>query len=663
MGWFDQDSDSDEEAKKTQRPLETFETVTSNFPLGVGTACTGNAKEDEDPLDSFMNSLSSTSAAAESKLKNRLDMDNEDEATAHWRDSKTDGETVMEPDLNLSKKAKRDDWDGRHTSSDTAPMLYSYESLSAKAALAQTFHKVGDGPQKPRVETTSKYDDAHEADSLRRTIDPLESVNHSCISYESFRKIFHEPNNSVEGSSWRSQNEVTCTVDIDPIQSFDQYGPTESLGNGIFATEILAYLSKNGFRDATTVQAQSIPVALAGRDLLVTSHTGSGKTLAYILPLVVHVLDQPHIVPNKDGPIAIVLTPTRELAKQVHLVAKKVMHVVGGKVCAVTGGTGTYEMSKELKKGCELIVSTPGRFIDMVKRKATNCQRITFCVLDEADKMLEMGFFDQCASILSNVRPDRQTLMFSATFGKKVERAARGWLRNPIRIAVGKTGSSSEHVDQHIIVLPSHDSKLAWLIEMLPILANVGKMIIFVASRDECDSVARKISGKGIAVDSIHGDRHQSDRNAAMTSLRKGKITALVATDVASRGLDVTGIMTVINFDPAKNMDSHVHRVGRAGRLSEKTSDNEQQSRGNAYTLLTTKNADFANSLMEAFQREGREVADDLIKLAVTSRHNGGGGRQKWNQSGLGYEDSDRGNNINVGSSHYQPSGKRSRWA
>jgi ATP-dependent RNA helicase DDX42 len=175
--------------------------------------------------------------------------------------------------------------------------------------------------------------------------------------------------------------------------------------------------------------------------------------------------------------------------------------------------------------------------------------------------------------------------------------------------------------------------------------------------------VARKISGKGIAVDSIHDDRHQSDRNAAMTSLRKGKITALVATDVASRGLDVTGIMTVINFDPAKNMDSHVHRVGRAGRLSEKTSDNEQQSRGNAYTLLTTKNADFANSLMEAFQREGREVADDLIKLAVTSRHNGGGGRQKWNQSGLGYEDSDRGNNINVGSSHYQPSGKRSRWA
>ena len=122
-----------------------------------------------------------------------------------------------------------------------------------------------------------------------------------------------------------------------------------------------------------------------------------------------------------------------------------------------------------------------------IKRKATNCQRITFCVLDEADKMLEMGFFDQCASILSNVRPDRQTLMFSATFGKKVESAERGWLQNPIRIAVGETGSSSEHVDQHIIVLPSHDSKLSWLIEMLPILANVGKMI------DNICSILRRI--------------------------------------------------------------------------------------------------------------------------------------------------------------------------
>jgi len=652
MGWFDEDSDSDEEVEK-RRPLklETFGTSTAHYALDKETKFAVDVKEDEDPLDSFMKSLSSTSAVEYSKKKNRLDLDNEDEATVHWKESKTGGEAMMGLDL---KKSTNDDSNEDHNS-DALSSRYSYESLTAKATMANTFHK--------ERHQASRKDDEGDAihDSCQRTIDPLESVNHACISYSTFRKKFHVPMNSALGASWRRENEVTCTMNIDPIQSFDQYGPSDTSANGLFVTEVLSYLNKTGFRQATIVQGQSIPVALAGHDLLVTSHTGSGKTLAYILPLVAHVLDQPHIVPNKDGPIAIVLTPTRELAKQVHLVAKKVLHVVGGKSIAVTGGTGTYEMSKELKKGCELVVSTPGRFIDMVKRKATNCERITFCVLDEADKMLDMGFFDQCGSILSNVRPDRQTLMFSATFGKKVERAARGWLRYPIRIAVGRTGSSSEHVDQHVLVLPSHEAKVAWLIEMLPILSSVGKMIIFVASRDECDSVARKISGRGIAVDSIHGERHQSDRNAAITALRKGKITALVATDVASRGLDVTDIMTVINFDPAKNLDSHVHRVGRAGRLSENSSDNTKHRRGNAYTLLTKKNADFANSLMEAFQREDREVADDLTKLAVTSRHHGGGGRPKWNQSGLGYQGFNDSNNVKVNNHSEGHEHKRSR--
>jgi len=668
MGWFDDNSDSDEEVKK-RRPLkletfdtfETLDTSTAQYALDEVTQAAGDVKEDEDPLESFMNSLSSSSTAVESKNKNRLDMDNEDEATAHWREHKAGCEAVMDLDL---KKLTQDDSDDFSNGALTSHS--SYKSITAKVAMAQTFHKAGEGRQASNSRKTSRKDDEGDVgdDSCQRTIDPLESVNHSSITYSAFRKIFHMPQHSALGISWRKENQVSCTMNVDPIQSFDQYGPSDTSENGLFATEVLSYLQKHSFHQATLVQAQSIPVALAGHDLLVTSHTGSGKTLAYILPLVAHVIDQPHIVSNKDGPIAIVLTPTRELAKQVHLVAKKVLHVVGGKSIAVTGGTGTYEMSKELKKGCELVVTTPGRFIDMVKRKATNCQRITFCVLDEADKMLDMGFFDQCGSILNNVRPGRQTLMFSATFGKKVERAAQGWLRNPIRIAVGRTGSSSEHVDQHILVLPSHEAKVAWLIEMLPILSNVGKMIIFVASRDECDSVARKLSGRGVAVDSIHGDRHQLDRNAAISALRKGKITALVATDVASRGLDVTDIMTVINFDPAKNLDSHVHRVGRAGRLSEKSADNTKHKRGNAYTLLTKKNADFANSLMEAFQREEREVADDLIKLAITSRHHGGGGRQKWNQSGLGYQGSNGDNNANASNHTGQENKiKRSRWS
>jgi len=167
--------------------------------------------------------------------------------------------------------------------------------------------------------------------------------------------------------------------------------------------------------------------------MLVTSFTGSGKTLGYVLPLLVHILDQPHIQPGVDGPIAIILTPTRELARQVHLVCKKIPKLIGAIAIAVTGGMGTYEMTKELKKGCEVAVSTPGRWIDMVKKKATNFDRTTLVILDEADKMLEMGFEAQVGSILESIRPDRQSWMFSATFGVRVERVAKSWLKTPVR--------------------------------------------------------------------------------------------------------------------------------------------------------------------------------------------------------------------------------------
>ena len=616
MGWFG-DNDSDDEKVTRKLPLETFLRQEESSPPKADDA------DDEDPLDSYMNSLSSSNVASVTNVRGRLDVENEEEATAHWKK------------LDSSLPAQKSDTSEKVSVGSDAQNKYTYESMTAKASMATTFRKVGDS-QAQQPEMHGKDDD----NEIRtRTIDPLDKVNHSSIAYAPFRKVFYNPKHSNFGSMWRRENEITCSINtIDPIISFSDYGPSSN-GSGIFPPEILSYLHKNDFHQPTQVQAQSIPSALAGHDLIVTSHTGSGKSLSYILPLITHVIDQHHIVPNEDGPIALILTPTRELAKQVHLVSKKVLQVVGGKACAVTGGMGSYEMSKELKKGCELIVSTPGRFIDMVKRKATNCKRITFVVLDEADKMLDMGFESQCGSILESIRPDRQTLMFSATFGKRVERAAKGWLHNPIRIAVGRTGSSSEHVDQHVLVLPSYDAKVTWLVEMLPTFAVVGKMIIFVASRVDCDKVAKQISGKGIPVDSIHGDKHQTSRNLALSALRKGKIKALVATDVAARGLDVTDIMTVINFDPAKNLDSHVHRVGRAGRLDKGSSDSGKHKKGTAFTLLTSRNADFARTLVEAFQREGREVTNELLQLSMKSRHCGGGGKNKWNQSGLGYQE------------------------
>lgn len=237
----------------------------------------------------------------------------------------------------------------------------------------------------------------------------------------------------------------------------------------------------------------------------------------------------------------------------------------------------------------------------------------------------------------------------------------------PHRVAVGKSNTSSEHVTQNVIVLPSYDTKKLWMKEMLPVLAEIGRLIIFVSSRADCEEIAQEmrnspeIGGKGYIIGSLHGDKHQSDRNSTLAAFRKGTMAALVATDVASRGLDVTDVMTVINFDAAKNLDSHIHRIGRCGRLSINTdSVVQEQKKGNAYTILTPSDCNFANILLESFLREGREVSDELMELASKSKLFGGGGRhQSWNKSGLGYDDSDTysgtGKNAHT-SSYYGPS-------
>jgi len=282
---------------------------------------------------------------------------------------------------------------------------------------------------------------------IHQEIDPLERVNHNKIKYENFRRAFYTAPNTDMGRMWRKEHEVVCTPPFDPILGFgdlvdgggdgygDGYGDgRKGEGNAVFPEELVRAIARAGYDSPTLVQSQTLSVALSGRDALITAATGSGKTLAYIWPMIVHINDQPHITPITDGPISIILTPTRELAKQVYKHAKTFISCIGGRAVEVAGGNrGTWELTKDLRKGCEIVVSSPGRLIDMIKKKGTNLKRVTFLVLDEADRMLDMGFEKQIGSLLEGVRPDRQTLMLSATFGKRVEKVARSWLKDPVR--------------------------------------------------------------------------------------------------------------------------------------------------------------------------------------------------------------------------------------
>jgi ATP-dependent RNA helicase DDX42 len=418
MGWFDE---SDEE--------ECFNNNTS-IPK-KNPSDQEDDDQEEDPLDTFMSGI-------DKQIKNlkqskgqseRMDVENEEEATSHWHrgDAKHfHTNTWKDPDLDQADHHDRTCID------------------EAVTSFHASFQKAGSSSVRARENKTSPTDADTEPDDddgqieLRekhRHIEPLDICNHDSKLYPPFRRKFFHPNNTEEGRSWRSDYDVSCSVDdVDPIFSFTELGTCSNDNQStILPQSILEYLETNGYKEPTLVQSQCIPLALSGKDLLVTSHTGSGKTLSYIIPLLVHILDQPHIQPGVDGPIALILTPTRELTKQVFFICKKMLKLVDAVAYAVTGGVGTYEMTKDLKKGCEVVISTPGRWIDMIKKKASNLDRTTLVVLDEADKMLDMGFETQVASILNNVRPDRQSWMFSATMGRKVERVAKRWLRDPIR--------------------------------------------------------------------------------------------------------------------------------------------------------------------------------------------------------------------------------------
>eukprot|EP00804_Cyclotella_cryptica_P008392 CCRYP_003913-RA/>CCRYP_003913-RA protein AED:0.14 eAED:0.14 QI:626/1/0.75/1/1/1/4/0/674 len=673
MGWFDE-SDS-EENDATNPPPTLGPTAGQNDG--------DDDDEEEDPLDAYMNSLADCPDQSSRQCRGgRLDHDAEDEATSHWEVSKrpvsataaSSGSSRLLPPSGFRQHDDDNDLNAEEDEGEAS------SSRDARLAMSNTFVRAGGNKQTQpdkgaHVDHDDSFDDAtlermarqHQYEMQHQEIAPLEKINHESVRYRPFRRVFFHALDTEGGAAWRKGHTVTCVPPVDPIVGFDQE---------IFPEELIKRIAKSGYDSPTLVQCQTLPVALAGKDALITAATGSGKTLAYLWPIVIHVIDQPHINPGTDGPIALILTPTRELSKQVSKYAKLYMEPLGGKAVEVSGGNkGTWELCKELKRGCEIVVGTPGRVIDVVRKKGTNLERVTFVVLDEADRMLDMGFEKQVSSILENIRPDRQTLLLSATFGKRVERVARGWLKNPVRIAIGRTGSSSEHVDQHVMVLPSAEAKRHWLVEMLPILAPLGRCIVFVATRADCDLLTSAMenspafrSGESIIV-SIHGDKDQSDRNSAISQFKKNPNAVMIATDVASRGLDIPDVMTVINFDAAKNMDSHVHRVGRAGRMSKTGKDDtsgEHYQQGVAYTLLTEHNADFAQSLVEAFEREGRSISQELIALCQKSKRYGGG-RKKQSKGGLGFGASDSSSYRNEKKDHgvdlpNHPSAKKSRW-
>jgi len=323
---------------------------------------------------------------------------------------------------------------------------------------------------------------------------------------------------------------------------------------------LLARLNHNKFTTPTPVQAEAIPPALEGRDVLATAQTGTGKTLSFLIPIV-EMLEKT----EARGANALVLLPTRELAMQVEKVYRAIRPNQSNMVALVVGGMAEGPQIDTIRRGARLIVATPGRLEDYIKRRLVRLDKIQILVFDEVDRMLDMGFQPAIARIVAELPQKRQTLCYSATLEGAVRDVAKRYLVNPVRIEIGNVSKPAENVELRTFEVDQN--KKQELLEHL-LGAEKGSFLVFVRTKHGADRLARRLERSGHAAAQIHGDRTQSQRNSALKGFSEGRHRVLVATDVAARGIDVKDIAHVVNYDMPKEAEDFIHRIGRTGRAS-----------------------------------------------------------------------------------------------
>jgi len=352
--------------------------------------------------------------------------------------------------------------------------------------------------------------------------------------------------------------------------SFDQFD---------LAPQVLQAVHDAGYTHPTPIQAEAIPLALSGRDLIALAPTGTGQTAGFTLPIVHRLISEP--LTNESGELvrrvrALILVPTRELAAPVEESFRKYGKHSDLRVVPIYGGVAMEPQLKAFKQGVDVVVATPGRLLDHMERETVSFSDLEVLVLDEADRMLDMGFAPQLNKIVREIPAYRQTLLFSATMPPEVEALARKYLRKPIVVQVGRRSETASGVT-HAVYPVAHSKKTDLLVELLKNF-DMDSVLIFTRTKHGADRVVRHLEEGGVKATAMHSDKSQGERTRALEDFKQGKIRVLVATDIAQRGLDVTGISHVINYDVPQEPEDYVHRIGRTGRAA---------ASGDAFTFMS----------------------------------------------------------------------------
>ena len=364
---------------------------------------------------------------------------------------------------------------------------------------------------------------------------------------------------------------ILTSTNVTEFDTTPSEAPAPSFADLGLSEEVLSAVADMGYTAPTPVQAASIPHALDGEDVLAAAQTGTGKTAAFLLPTMNNL---PHVPRSRargrvaaQGPLMLVITPTRELAQQIEEVCRAIARRTGHTSVTVVGGVSYNPQRDKLKRGCDILIATPGRLQDLIDQGACSLDQVQVLVLDEADRMLDMGFLPAVRRIVSYTRDDRQTLLFSATLDEQAVGSITDLVTDPARVEIAPVTSTADTVEQYVLPV-SLESKNALLADVLK-REGSNRVIVFCRTKHRADACSRRLARAGITCAAIHGDRSQAQRERALKAFRSGECDVLVATDVLARGIDISDVRYVVNFDVPEDPVDYIHRIGRTGRAGE----------------------------------------------------------------------------------------------
>ena len=440
--------------------------------------------------------------------------------------------------------------------------------------------------------------------------DQVENNNNSHLNDMVFKKNIYIESEELSRLKPQEVDELRDKLGNISVHGINVCCPIETWSQCGLPSQIMSLINHLQFVRPTSIQCQAIPCILSGRDVIGCAITGSGKTLAFVLPSILHILANEEITPlRQNEAFCLFLSPTRELAIQTHIEASRFLKLLGMRSSCLVGGNDVEHQLKSLKNGVHVIVGTPGRLIDlMTTNKNFNIGRIGFFCIDEADRMFDLGFEPQVMKIAKSMRPDRQTVMFSATFPHIVERAARKLLTNPVEIVVGVRNTVSPNIEQNVEVIKA-ENKFNRLLKLLGENQDKGQSLVFTNTQERAEELFGMLVKKGYKVALLHAGMDQNDRASILHDFRTGVYSVLVLTSVGSRGIDIMSISLVINYDAPDHGADYVHRLGRTGRAGNK---------GWAYTFVAPQEKNNALEIVMAMRKSKAKIPKELEDMTKT---------------------------------------------